>query len=217
MRTVLFIALICLAAGCGKPRAEPRRPFRPAASPQPIYHIGSRVEHLTLADVDGTSHALELLRGRAVVLEFWSPRCPYVRQSEPARRQWLTAYLPRGVAYFAVDSNLDETPGEMKDYLTERGSSYTVVYDPRARIARCFNATRTTLAVVLDREGVVRYVGGVCSPEEWSRPPAGEPRRMDWLESALDAVLAGNTPDPPMRPSHGCRLRTFPLLDGSAP
>lgn len=199
----LMVVLIAAACDRKPPRASGR-----TVAPQAllVYTPGVAVEGLGLEDTERTSHSIEACRGRLVVLEFWSTRCPIVRKTEPARRR-LAERTQDDVRYFAVESNRDESPGEVRDYLREHASSYTVLMDYENMAARRFNATRTPLAFVLDREGVVRFAGPPISPQELAR---SEPQRLDWLEDALEALLAARRPDPPTRPVHGTQIRRVP-------
>ncbi|MBM3335781.1 redoxin domain-containing protein, partial [Candidatus Sumerlaeota bacterium] len=155
-------------------------------------------------DTAGTTYSIESYRGRLVVGEFWSARCPHVARSETARQRLAKKCGARGVVYLAIDSCLDESPDEMKQYLADRGSTYTVIVDDSSRLAKQFNATRTPEAFVLDRDGVVRFIGGPFSPEQWAK---GDPDRADWLEDALDAALEGRSLEPAIRPVVGSRIR----------
>jgi len=195
-----FAALAAFALTCGKP--APNRVNDRLLPPRKTltYYVGARVGDLGLADAEGTSHSIESYRGNLVVLEFWSARSPRVARSEKARRRLIAKYAKRGVAYLAVDSNRDEYPKEIRNYLSEHKSSYTVLVDPTGEAARRFNATRTPQVFVLDRNGALVFEGDPFSPKQWALP---EPQRADWLEEALDALLEGRSPEPPARPLVG--------------
>jgi len=203
----LASCLLALGLGCGKSDSDWPRGMLPPAPPTLTYHIGSPVSGLRLTDTARTTHSIEAYRGRIVVLEFWSCRSPYVEKSEKARQRLIARYGPQDMAYLAIDSNRDEYRGEIEQYLGDHRSSYPVVADDHGMVARRFNAKRTPQVVVLDRGGVVRYIGGLCSDDEWAK---SEVERADWLEPALDALLAGRSPDPSTRPPKGNKIRMLP-------
>ena len=208
----LFVTAGLMAAvvlACGKPDPNRVNYRLPPAQPIQLFCVGAQVNGLVFTDIHDTTRSIESYRGRVVVLEFWSSRCPHVARSEKARQRLIGDYSARGVAYLAVDSNRDEYPEEILQYLAEHGSSYTVFGDYASVAPKRFNATRTPEVFVLDHEGVVRFGGNPFSPEQWAK---SEPDRADWLEAALDAVLAGRSPKPPMRPAGGSRIRPYRRL-----
>ena len=207
LRTALAVAAAILAFGCGDP--DPNWVNDRLLPPEPVltYCVGAQVEDFCLDDTDGTSHSIEAYRGHIVVLEFWGCRCPHVERTEKARQRLIAHYAPRDVVYLAVDSNRDEYPEEIRQYLADHGSSYTILLDFASEIARRFNASRTPQVFALDGDGVVRYIGRPFSSEQWARD---EPERADWLEAAIEALLAGQSPDPAMRPPVGSKIRKLP-------
>jgi len=204
-----IVSLTVFIVACGQPNPNRVNYRLPPARPVQIYHVGAQVSGLVFTDIHETTHPIEAYRGRVVVLEFWGSRCPYVEKSEKARRHLITQYSPRGVVYLAVDSNRDEYPEEIRQYLADHRSSYTVFADYESTASKRFNATRTPEAIVLDRDGFVRFTGSPFSPDQWAKP---EPDRADWLEAALDAILAGRPPEPSMRPAGGSRIRPYRRL-----
>lgn len=201
-----FAFLVVFALGCGEPNPDWVNYRLPPVRPVQAYAVGVQVKDLVFTDMDETTHPIEAYRGQVVVLDFWSCRCPYVEKSERARRDLITQYAPRGVVYCAIDSNRDEYPEEIKQYLAEHKTSYTVFVDYFGEAARQFNATHTPQAFLLDRDGVIRFIGSPFSLEQWAKI---EPDRADWLEAALDAILAGRPPEPSRRPPVGWRIRPY--------
>ena len=209
-RRLLAVALfLASAAACGKSEGKKVNAFQPPLPTPLVCHIGSQVKELEVSDTSGTIHSIEAYRGRIVVCDFWGCRCPYTKRSEKARRRLIAQYGPRGVAYLAIDSNRDEYLQEIQEYLADHRSSYTVLLDFQNDVLRRFNATRTPQSFVLDRNGVLRFVGSPFSPEQWAK---GEPERADWLEAALDALLAGRLPGPATRPTTGSIIRRHPMF-----
>jgi len=209
VRTLFAFGLLPFAFhSCGQPNPNRVNERLPPARPRTIYHIGMQTKDIVLTDTAGTTFSIESFQGRLVVGEFWSTRCPYVARSENARQQLAKKYGARSVVYLAIDSNLDEPPDEMKQYLLDKGSTYAVIVDYGAQLAKQFNATRTPEAFILDRDGVVRFIGGPFSPQQWAK---GLPDCADWLEDALDTALEGRSPDPATRPLVGSKIRRLAL------
>jgi len=203
---MVFGSLAAFMFSCGEPDPNWINYRLPPARPVQALHLGAEVKDLVLTDTNETTHSIEAYRDHIVILDFWSCRCLYVEKSEKARQQLIAQYRPRGVVYLAMDSNRDEDPGEIKQYLAEHHSSYTVFVDYFGTTAKRFNATRTPQSFVLDHEGVMRFIGSPFSPEQWAKT---EPDRADWLEAALDSLLAGSLPEPSTRPPSGSQIRLY--------
>ena len=199
---IFLFSLLALAC----PEPDPARDALRHPTPDAVLvqQVGTVVAALDFYDVDGTTHSLASFRGRTVVLDFWSPRCPVCRRAEPARRRFAGGLDPERVAYCLVVSNRDEYPDEIKESLAGGASSGTVILDSRQRFARRFNVTRTPCAVLIDPEGIVRFMGAPLSPEQLAQ---AEPPRADWLEDAFEALRLGRPPDPPTRPVTGTPIR----------
>jgi len=203
----LILALsVAAALACGKPDPARINYRLPPPNPTQTFHLGAQVKDLVLTDISETTSSIEDYRGRVVVLEFWSCRCPFVARSEQARQRLIAQYAPRGVVYLAIDSNRDEYPEEIRRYLADQRSSCTVIADYTSAAARRFNATRTPQAFVINRDGIVCFGGDPFSPRQWAKP---QPERADWLEAALEAVFAGRPPDPASPSPSGSRIRPY--------
>lgn len=199
-----LVPLAVLAVGCGDPEQRTRGVRSAPLVPHLTYHVGIPVEEAILPGVDGTTHSIGGATGRILVLEFWSCRCPIVAKSEKARRRMIETYAPRGVDYFAVNANRDEYPDNILEYLADLPTTYPVLFDPWSEVTYPFNASRITQVFVLGPFGVARFVGSPMSREQLKRDVV---ERMDWLEEALDALLAGRPPDPAIRPLFGNKIR----------
>lgn len=203
---LLLIGCLCGVIGCGRPDPETERRRKEPPRPFLVYQVGMEVDDLGLADTSETSHSIESYRGRIVVLEFWGCRSKAVERTEKARQALIEKYAPRDVVYLVVDSNFDEYPSEMEEYLRDHGSSYTVLADWDNEAVRRFAVIRIPHAIVLDRRGVVRFSGCPFSPEQLA---LDEAKNADWLEEALDALLEGHPPDPAIRPPAGDKIRPW--------
>src|SRR6266849_5854340 len=72
--------------------------------------IGAPVGPVTFRDVTGRSYSLADLRHRkAVVLIFLSTECPVSNSYGPRLQEIDKEYSPRGVAFFGVNSNWQES------------------------------------------------------------------------------------------------------------
>ena len=78
------------------------------------------------------------------------------------------------------------------------------LHDATQEVAAAFGAQKTPDVFVLDSEGILRYRGAPDSD------PDDPSHRAAWLRDALDAVLAGPSPDLPETPPVGCSIKWKP-------
>ncbi len=167
---------------------------------------GSLVAPRTLAATDGATHAILPAEGgpRLTVLVFSAWHCP-CQAAHDARLGELTArYQPRGVTFYAVDSEVGGSLAEDAAQAQKRGYAFPVLLDPGASLARALHAEFATETFVLDRRGTVLYHGGLDS--DATRLKGGA---SPYLENALEDLLAGRPPRMAETKALGCALQTW--------
>ena len=93
------------------------------------------------------------LRGRVVVLDFWSPWCGICRLVEPTLTEWQDRYGSMGLVVLGVTAAGSESAHTA---MVRWGMKYGVAVDPEERVFRAFDVFALPLLVLVDREGVVR-------------------------------------------------------------
>ncbi len=118
-----------------------------------------------------TSGALDLgaLRGRVVVLNFWSSWCAPCRDEAPALESTWRRYRERGVVVVGVNVQ-DLAPSALR-FLEETGTTYPVVRDKDNTVYRAYGLTGVPETFFIDAAGRVvrKFPGVVTAPEEWFR------------------------------------------------
>jgi peroxiredoxin len=157
--------------------------------------VGGYAPDFELPGIDGNVHHLGtyLQNNRAVVVVFLCNQCPYV-QAYWDRLQAIQAdYRDRGVALIGINAN-DESrnSGEsferMKEIARLRGMNFPYLRDKTQEVAKAFGAECTPEVFLLDREGVVRYAGGI--DDNCNQPEAVQTHD---LREAIAAVLGDGT------------------------
>lgn len=103
----------------------------------------------------GDSLQLASLRGSVVVLNFWASWCIPCLEEHPllvaADERWREQGLRIvGVVY-------QDTPANARDWLRERGGSWTNILDPGSRLSIEYGLFGVPETFFIDRQGVVRY------------------------------------------------------------
>ena len=150
--------------------------------------IGSRV---SVAD----------LRGYVVVINFWSADCAWSRRADVMLVYRQLTWESKGVRIVGVASNANETESQIRYEMENRHLRYPIVMDYDARTADIYKAQVTPQFYVLDRQGLVRYVGALDDASEKSRDA-----KQFHLDRAVTNILANATPDPAFTQPFGCAI-----------
>ncbi len=111
-------------------------------------------------------------------------------------------YGRRGVRFLGVDSEVGATLERDRAEVERRRYPFPIVFDRGGELARTLGAEFAGYTLVLDRDGTIRYRGGIDSDRVRLRDDA-----TPYLRDALDDLLAGRTPRLPESKPLGCALR----------
>lgn len=159
-------------------------------------------------DLDGVKYGEEdFSRHPATVLFFTSGRCPCSDVFSPAMAKLAQEYLPKGVRFFAVFSNGDETVADIRGFMNTRNLGFPAVRDEGGELSRQVRAVVTPSAVIFDAKRSVMYRGAIGDvPSNPAETAAVDCRQ---LTAALTTVLAGERPTlAPNNVALGCAIVT---------
>ena len=136
-----FAILLLLAVSFGRdPRAlENVMEGRPA----PLFE---------LRDLEGKTWSLEALRGKVVVLNFWSTWCQPCKREHPELLASARAYpevVFLGVVY-------QDSVGKVRGYLKQKGTAYPHLEDPDSRMAIDYGVAGVPETYFIDKKGIIR-------------------------------------------------------------
>jgi hypothetical protein len=80
-----------------------------------------------------------------------------------------------------------------------------VLLDPDGTVGRAYGAKTTPHMYVIDASGVLRYEGAIDSVASTDQADIAD--ATNYVANAVDAVLAGKTPDPSVTQSYGCAVK----------
>jgi thiol-disulfide isomerase/thioredoxin len=122
--------------------------------------LGTEGPTAELEDLDG--NPVQLLdyveRGRPAVLEFWATWCEQCEALQPQFDQMQARYGDR-VSIVAVAVGVSQSVRRVRRHLEDHDPGYPYLFDKRGAAVRAYNATTTSIVVMLDADGRVAYTG----------------------------------------------------------
>ena len=135
MRSLLFVGLLLVAV--------------------PVLAGDGLAPDFTLKSRGGENIKLSELRGEVVMLNFWASWCGPCRQEMPLLDGLYRRYKAMGFRLLGV--NVDEDSAAARALLDEIPVSFTILFDPRNRLADRYAIEAMPTTILIDRDGRRRY------------------------------------------------------------
>lgn len=189
-----------------------------AQTPSTMLPLGTPMPTFKLANPasPGAFVASKDLAGRPALVAFICNHCPFVHHIRERLAAVTAAYIARGVAVVAINSNdvdahPDDAPAKMVEEARTHGYKFPYLFDADQSVAKAFAAACTPDFYVFDAAGKLAYRGQFDASRPSSKRNGNNlPVTGADLAAALDAVLAGRAPSPTQAPSIGCNIKWKP-------
>jgi thiol-disulfide isomerase/thioredoxin len=120
--------------------------------------------------LDGEKFSNDSVKGKVLLLQFWTTWCPYCRGEESLVNDITTEFKDKGLIVLAID--VGESKKKVKEYLADHPRTPHIVLTSDTNLAAMYAANSYPIYVVIDREG---FVAGT------QRGAAGERRLRNLL------------------------------------
>ncbi|MFU8802388.1 MAG: redoxin domain-containing protein [Bradymonadaceae bacterium] len=196
-----------LVAGEGAPGAAGEEE---AAKPSDKPLIGKVAPDFTLVDEAGKSHTLSDYKGKFVVLEWFNIPCPYVVRHYKERTfdNIIEEVGADNIVWLAIDTTHDNKPEDSLKWKAaaneNRKHDYPILQDPDGTVGRLYEAKTTPHMFVIDRAGVLRYMGGIDDDVRGRKDVA---ERTPYVLDALKALEAGEEVSQTTATPYGCTVK----------
>lgn len=133
--------------------------------------------------------------------------CPYVVKNEGTIKQTIEYAKQHNVGVVIVNSNEAKRDGDdsytaMQKYGKKQGFDVPYLVDKNSMLADAFGANRTPEIFLFNNKSVLVYKGAMND-----NPGAPTEAKETFINNAIDAVVAGKTPDPATTKSVGCSIK----------
>jgi peroxiredoxin len=175
--------------------------------------IGQQAPEFTATDSKGNAVSLSQFRGKTVVLEWTNADCPYTQKHYASGNMQSVQSEARrdGIVWLSVVSSAPGKQGYVNgpaaDELTQsrQAAPTAVLLDPSGSVARLYNAKTTPHMFVIDKNGALRYMGGIDSIA--TADGADIARAEPYLKEAMLAVAKGEKPAHAVTKPYGCSIK----------
>jgi thiol-disulfide isomerase/thioredoxin len=99
----------------------------------------------------GETYNNDSLKGKVVLLQFWTTWCPYCRREQSLVDSIDHEFAGKGVVVLAID--VAESKKKVKQYLQDTPRSCRIVLTEDTNLAAMYQANAYPIYVVIDRDG----------------------------------------------------------------
>jgi thiol-disulfide isomerase/thioredoxin len=146
------------------------------ACPGEAANLGGSAPELAGIDAWINSPPLTMaeLRGKVVLVDFWTFGCINCRNTLPAVKRWHEKYAERGLVVLSIHTpelDFERAHAAVEAAVREHGITYPVAIDGGYRTWRAFENRYWPAFYFVDRKGVIRHVrfgeGAYADSERW--------------------------------------------------
>lgn len=133
--------------------------------------VGSPAPDFTLTDLGGHKVTLSALRGKVVLLNFWSSGCGPCVAEIPSLNELQKELSGQGLLVLGV--SIDQTEAPVRDLVARLKVQYTNLMDSSRDVYfDSYGLFGQPISIIVDRGGVIRekWIGGVA----WNSPVVRE-------------------------------------------
>jgi len=185
--------------------------------------LGEKAPDFSLPDTTGNAVSVSDFADISLLVMFICNHCPYVKHVAPELARIGQDYADKPIQIIAVQSNdvagyPDDSPEKMVEEAANRGYVFPYVYDATQEVAKAYSAACTPDFFLFNADHKLAYRGQL----DETRPVRVRSGVYDstnaahgaTLRTAIDQVLAGDTPPPEQVPSLGCSIK---WVEGNEP
>ncbi len=175
--------------------------------------LGKPAPDFTLNDLDGNQVKLSSFKGKTVVIEWFNPECPFVKNAHTRASLVDTAKRAqkKGIVWLSINSGavgkqghgVEKNKAGVKAFAMEN----PVLLDESGAVGKAYGATNTPHLFVIDAKGTVVYRGAIDnSPDGEGQSPQGG-TLINYVDAALDDLAAGRPVKTADTKAYGCGVK----------
>jgi len=116
--------------------------------------VGKPAPDFHLKDIKGGEMTMGGLKGKVVLLRFWSTRCPSCKEEMPGLEKGYKSLKDKGLEILAV--NVEDSREVASNFAKEMGLTYPILLDEEQRVAGLYNVYGIPTSFFIDKEGIIK-------------------------------------------------------------
>jgi peroxiredoxin len=138
---------------------------QPQTQPGAVAKEGFAAPDFTLDLLGGGKVSLSDLRGKVVLVNFWTSWCPPCRLEMPAIEKTYRSYKDIGFVVIGLNLTAQDSEQAAAGFVKEIGVTFPIALDRDNAIGNLYRVTALPTSYFIDRNGVIRsvVVGGPMS------------------------------------------------------
>ena len=118
-----------------------------------------------LVSLEGDTVQLSNLRGKVVILDFWTSWCIPCIMSFPGMQKAVEKYRDNSsVVFLFINLDKKDALEKVRKNINQNGYNFTVLLDPGNQTGPAYSIHGIPLKFVIDREGIIRFRKGSFEP-----------------------------------------------------
>ncbi|NOU27926.1 MAG: redoxin family protein [Polyangiaceae bacterium] len=217
----LVAALALAGLGCGKspPEKGAESPAKETTSTSSVGTVGGAAKvgeaapDFDLKDLDGKSVKLSDYKGKTVVLEWFNPGCPFVRNAHTKGPLVAAAQkaMDKGVVWLAINSGAPGNQGAGVAANVEGKKTYNlshpILLDDSGAVGHKYGATNTPHIMIVDAKGVLVYRGSADNSPDGEGLSPENGKLVSYVDETLTALAAGKPVTTSETKAYGCSVK----------
>ena len=178
----------------------------------PQAQVGQQAPDFTLTDLAGNEHTLSeyTAKGQIVVLEWFSPLCPFVKKHYRDDTGTMLAiekeFKDESVVWLRINSSRASHKAagvELNQTTAEKwGIASPILLDPEGTVGRIYGAKRTPEMYIIDTQGILAYHGAIDNDSR-----AVAPGDVNYVRNGLGELIAGEEISKATTKPYGCSIK----------
>jgi peroxiredoxin len=204
---VFSLALVTLLSGFQT--GDAKKPEDPKPAQVQRAELGKPAPDFSLTDLDGKTHKLSDHKGKIVVLEWFNPECPVVKDAhDKGELKTLAADMAKdGIVWIAINSGAPGMQGHGAEKNAEACKRWSlkhpVLVDEKGTVGMAYAAKTTPHMYVIDEKGVLVYRGAIDNQKSAKE---GE-ERINYVRAAISDLKAGKPVKTAETQAYGCSVK----------
>jgi len=165
----------------------------------------------SLPDVDGKTVSLSQFKGKTVVLEWFNPRCPFVKRNHELGplKDMAAREQKQGIVWLSINSAAKGKQGNgaeaTKFGIAKYGMQNPVLLDEDGKVGRAYGANHTPHMFIVDAKGNLAYRGAIDNAPDGDTDLSAP--FVNYVETALGELAAGKAVSKPETQAYGCSVK----------